>query len=139
MRRRVEVVRYAPAIVGFVSVGGNIGWFPLHPRDRFVPWWGRRERVVENVTFVNAYQGIAIGSHGLRREELLIEQARRQAVFSGAQHRVFALPAFHLVACTIGAVVVIGRVRDGAVSLGFEERRSLAASSTLNRLLDYAV
>jgi hypothetical protein len=53
VRRRVEVVRYAPAIVGFVSVRGNIGWFPLHPRDRFVPWWGRRERVVENVTFVN--------------------------------------------------------------------------------------
>lgn len=53
VRGRVEVVRYAPAIVGFVSVGGNIGWFPLHPRDRFVPWWGRRERIVENVTFVN--------------------------------------------------------------------------------------
>jgi len=53
VRARVEVVRYAPAIVGFVSVRGNVGWFPLHPRDRFVPWWGRRERVVENVTFVN--------------------------------------------------------------------------------------
>jgi hypothetical protein len=52
-RRGAVVVRYAPAVVEFVPVRGYIGWFPLHPRDRFVPWWGRRERVVENVTFVN--------------------------------------------------------------------------------------
>jgi hypothetical protein len=51
-------VRYAPALVAFVggpdfslsiSVGGGrsrgdggyVGWFPLAPRDPFVPWWGR--------------------------------------------------------------------------------------------------
>jgi DNA segregation ATPase FtsK/SpoIIIE-like protein len=60
LRGRVEVVRYAPAVVEFVTVGGNIGWFPLHPRDHFVPWWVRRDRVVENVTFVNRTRVIVV-------------------------------------------------------------------------------
>lgn len=52
VERRVTVVRYAPAIVGFVHVREHVGWFPLHPRDRFIPWWGPRvER--QNITFVN--------------------------------------------------------------------------------------
>jgi hypothetical protein len=59
-------VRYAPALVAFVggpglslsvSVGGGgyVGWFPLAPRDPFVPWWGSRAREasVTNVTYVN--------------------------------------------------------------------------------------
>ena len=50
--KRVRFVRYAPAHVVFVPVRGHVGWFPLHPRDRFVPWWARRgER--ENITYVN--------------------------------------------------------------------------------------
>lgn len=52
VRRRVEVVRYAPAVVEIVHFRDHVGWFPLHPRDRFVPWWGRRGRV-EEVTYVN--------------------------------------------------------------------------------------
>jgi uncharacterized protein DUF6600/FecR-like protein len=52
VRRRVEVVRYAPAVVEIVQFRDHVGWFPLHPRDRFVPWWGRRGRV-EEVTYVN--------------------------------------------------------------------------------------
>jgi len=69
----VRTVHYAPALVAFVggssfslsvSVGGggfgggNVGWFPLAPRDPFVPWWGSGARVtnvtnVTNVTYVN--------------------------------------------------------------------------------------
>jgi hypothetical protein len=65
----VRTVRYAPALVMFVggpgsslSVspggGGNVGWFPLAPRDPFVPWWGSRAREtnltnVTNVTYAN--------------------------------------------------------------------------------------
>ena len=65
----VRTVRYAPALVAFVggpgfsisvSVGGggNVGWFPLAPRDPFVPWWGSRAREssvtnVTNVTYAN--------------------------------------------------------------------------------------
>jgi hypothetical protein len=65
----VRTVRYAPALVAFVggpgfslSVsfggGGTVGWFPLAPRDPFVPWWGSRAREtnvtnVTNVTYVN--------------------------------------------------------------------------------------
>ncbi len=53
--RSTRRVRYAPALVAFVggpgfsvSVsmggGGHVGWFPLAPRDPFVPWWGSRRR-----------------------------------------------------------------------------------------------
>src|SRR5258706_85968 len=51
--RRRAVVRYAPAVVEFGRVREHVGWFPLHPRDRFVPWWGRRGGRVEEVNFVN--------------------------------------------------------------------------------------
>jgi len=55
IRPRTRVVRYAPAVVEFVRVRDHIGWFPLHPRDRFNPWWNRRGRqyVTQNITYVN--------------------------------------------------------------------------------------
>lgn len=61
-------VDYAPALVAFVggspgfsaSVtiggGGYVGWFPLAPRERYVPWWAPQSAVnvnVTNVTYVN--------------------------------------------------------------------------------------
>jgi hypothetical protein len=61
-------VAYSPALVGFVgggpgfsasfSVGGGgyVGWFPLAPRDPFIPWWGSHRDAgprVTNVTYVN--------------------------------------------------------------------------------------
>ena len=62
----VRHVAYAPALVAFVgggpgwsaSVGGGglVGWFPLGPRDPFVPWWGGPAAAnvnVVNVSFVN--------------------------------------------------------------------------------------
>jgi len=68
---RQTVAVYSPALVAFVgggpgwsaslSIGGGggyVGWFPLAPRDPFIPWWGdRRGRDVNvnvtNVTYVN--------------------------------------------------------------------------------------
>jgi hypothetical protein len=64
----VRFVTYSPALVAFVGGGpgwsvsvsagggGFVGWFPLAPRDPFVPWWGPRPAVnvnVTNVTYVN--------------------------------------------------------------------------------------
>ena len=63
-------VAYSPALVAFVgggprvlrlgvtsAGGGYVGWFPLAPREPFVPWWaspGPRSNVnVTNVTYVN--------------------------------------------------------------------------------------
>src|SRR5919106_5131100 len=48
-------VRYVPACVEFVRVRDHVAWFPLHPRDRFIPWWERRERqrIDRNITYVN--------------------------------------------------------------------------------------
>ncbi len=66
---RERFVAYSPALVAFVgggpgfsatiTVGGGgfVGWFPLGPRDPFLPWWGLRAgtrvSTVTNVTFVN--------------------------------------------------------------------------------------
>jgi Family of unknown function (DUF6600) len=53
VRPRTRVV-YAPACVEFVRVRDHVGWFPLHPRDRFIPWWERNDRQrVQNITYVN--------------------------------------------------------------------------------------
>jgi hypothetical protein len=48
-------VRYAPAVVAFVRDRDDVGWFPLAPRDRFIPWWGRQpeRRNIQNITYVN--------------------------------------------------------------------------------------
>jgi len=48
-------VRYAPAVVEFVRVRDHVGWFPLHPRDRHIPWWERRDRQRDHqhITYVN--------------------------------------------------------------------------------------
>ena len=48
-------VRYAPAVVEFVRVRDHVGWFPLHPRDRHLPWWERRDRRRnhQHITYVN--------------------------------------------------------------------------------------
>src|SRR5262245_2238395 len=53
-RPRVRV-RYAPAVVAFVRDRDDVGWFPLAPRDRFIPWWGRQaeRRNIQNITYVN--------------------------------------------------------------------------------------
>jgi hypothetical protein len=59
VERRVRVVRYVPAVVEFVYVRNHVGWFPLHPRDRFVPWWSRRARV-EEVAYVNRTRVVVI-------------------------------------------------------------------------------
>src|ERR1017187_10444067 len=59
--------RWSPALVAFVGAGpgwsanvsirggGYVGWFPLGPREPFVPWWGgaRANVSVTNVTYVN--------------------------------------------------------------------------------------
>ncbi len=65
----VHAVAYSPALVAFVGSGpgfsasvtvggpGYVGWFPLAPREPFVPWWAPHPAAVSvnvtNVTYVN--------------------------------------------------------------------------------------
>jgi len=65
----VQAVAYSPALVAFVGAGpgfsasvtvggpGYVGWFPLAPREPFVPWWAPHPAGVQvnvtNVTYVN--------------------------------------------------------------------------------------
>ena len=78
--RHVRAV-YAPALVGFVggggwgvsiSAGGPVGWFPLGPRDVYVPWYRasrgyfntinvRNTTVINNVHITNIYNDYSAG------------------------------------------------------------------------------
>jgi hypothetical protein len=62
----VRHVPYSPALVAFVGGGpgwsltvtagggGYVGWFPLAPRDPFLPWWGRPAAgPARNVVYTN--------------------------------------------------------------------------------------
>ena len=53
---------YAPALVAFVggagwgigvNVGGPVGWFPLGPRDVYVPWYGASQGYFTNINSHN--------------------------------------------------------------------------------------
>lgn len=75
---------YAPALVGFIggrnwsvsiSSGGPVGWFPLGPRDVYVPWYRssrdyftnvnvtniRNTTVINNTYITNVYNNYAAG------------------------------------------------------------------------------
>ncbi|ANB16956.1 DUF6600 domain-containing protein [Dokdonella koreensis] len=79
---------YAPALVGFIggrnwslsisSGGGPVGWFPLGPRDVYVPWYRssrnyftnvnvtniRNTTVINNTYITNVYNNYAAGRVG---------------------------------------------------------------------------
>ncbi len=69
----VRTVRYAPARVVFVGAGPGgavvqtgsmsyVGWFPVHPRDHFIPWWGAPAAVSgTNVTYGNRSYVTVVG------------------------------------------------------------------------------
>jgi len=44
---------YAPALVVFVGAGPGVGWFPLAPREVYVPWYRTSRVYVNNVNITN--------------------------------------------------------------------------------------
>ena len=94
---RQATVTYSPALVAFIGSGpgfsaavavggpGYVGWFPLAPRDPFIPWWGSQRNVnvnVTNVTYVNRsyvtvvnqntfVSGAAVGNNAIRDVRVL--------------------------------------------------------------------
>jgi len=47
---------YAPALVGFIGGGGfgvSVGWFPLGPREPWIPAWGASRAYVNNVNVMH--------------------------------------------------------------------------------------
>ena len=47
---------YAPALVGFIGGGGfgvSVGWFPLGPREPWVPAWGASRAYINNVNVMH--------------------------------------------------------------------------------------
>jgi hypothetical protein len=101
---------YAPALVGFVggagwgigvNVGGPVGWFPLGPRDVYVPWYGasrgyftninvRNTTVINNVNITNVYNNYSAGrpinnaNYAYRQNTAAVTAVSREA-FVGAR------------------------------------------------------
>jgi hypothetical protein len=103
----VRHVLYAPALVAFVGGGpgwsasvtvgggGYVGWFPLAPRDPFVPWWGSRSggTVSRNVVYTNrayatvversAFAGARPAQTAMVRDAGIVRQLQGAPVVSG--------------------------------------------------------
>ena len=107
----VRHVAYSPALVAFVGGGpgwsasltigggGFVGWFPLGPRDRLVPWWGARARVqapipvARNVTYANrpyitvvsreAFVSAQPAHAAIVRDASVVRQIAQQPVLAG--------------------------------------------------------
>lgn len=82
-RRSIGFAIYAPALVGFIggggwganiSIGGGgpVGWFPLGPRDVYVPWYQtsrdyftninvRNTTIINNTNITNVYNNYSNG------------------------------------------------------------------------------
>jgi hypothetical protein len=95
--RGIANVRYAPARVVFTGDGpgsdGVVGWFPLGPRDPFVPWWGRRPSFsAPGATFVNqrfvtvVNRDAFVGGRFVDREMVRDQRVIRQAMAAPVLH-----------------------------------------------------
>lgn len=97
--RSAASVRYAPARVVFTGDGpgasaGFVGWFPVGPRDRFIPWWGHRAVVTATgISFANqrfvtvvgrdAFVGGRFVGRELVRDQRIVRRAMEAPVVSG--------------------------------------------------------
>jgi hypothetical protein len=127
--RPVRFVTYSPALVAFVgggpgwsatiSVGGGgfVGWFPLAPRDPFIPWWGRRSNVqVTNITYVNrtyvtvvnqaTFVGGGVVTNNFVRDRVVLREVTAAPVLRGPLPLMPTLAATRI-APRPGAVVAV--------------------------------
>jgi hypothetical protein len=104
----VRHVPYSPALVAFVGggpgwsasvtagAGGYVGWFPLAPRDPFVPWWGRQTASPpssRNVVYANrasatvvarsAFAGARPAQTAIVKDAAIVRQIQSAAVVRG--------------------------------------------------------
>ncbi len=104
----VRHVAYAPALVAFVGGGpgwsltvsagggGYVGWFPLAPRDPFIPWWGLRagarattsrvvyaNRTYATVVARSAFEGARPAQTAMVRDAGIVRQLQGAAVVRG--------------------------------------------------------
>ncbi|MGA9341323.1 MAG: FecR family protein, partial [Rhodanobacteraceae bacterium] len=110
--RNVRAI-YAPALVGFIgggnfsvsiSGGGPVGWFPLGPRDVYVPWYHgsrnyfrdinmRNTTVINNVNITNIYNNYSNGrpirnvSYAYRNDVRAVTAVPRAAFVGGGSVR----------------------------------------------------
>lgn len=133
---------YAPALVAFVggsnwgvSIGSPIGWFPLGPRDVYVPWYqvsrgyfGRvnvhNTVVVNNVYVTNIYNDYYVQGRPMRRDY----------TFRNAANAVTVVPRDNFVSAR-NAAQSMARLRPGTLAQG-ELMTRAPASPTRASLAD---
>jgi hypothetical protein len=161
--RRGSVAIYAPAMVAFVGGGGwgtsvsigiggggPVGWFPLGPRDVYVPWY-RASRgyfnnvnvhnttVINTTNITNVYnnysQGRPINANYAYRANAAALTAVPRAAFVGA--RPVAAARVQVSADRLRAAQVVSRVgiapTQASFAAGSRARAAAPAAAALNR------
>ncbi len=76
---------YAPALVGFIGGGGfgvSIGWFPLGPREPWIPAWGASGAYVNRVNVMHVTNVNVVNVTYVNRQNAVVVS---QADFAGAR------------------------------------------------------
>ncbi|MEO7432502.1 MAG: DUF6600 domain-containing protein, partial [Dokdonella sp.] len=155
---------YAPALVGFaggagwgvgISVrggGGPVGWFPLGPRDVYVPWYHasrgyftnvniRNSRSITNINITNVYNNYSSGrpignvNYAYQRNERAITAVSRET-FVGARPVGGARVQVNqnmLRNSQVSSRVAIAPTRASFVAAGAERGRAAPPSAALDR------
>lgn len=158
--RHVRAV-YAPALVAFVggngwgvsiNTGGPVGWFPLGPRDVYVPWYRasrgyfnninvRNTTVINNVNITNVYNNYSAGrpitaDYAYRRNASALTAVSRDAFVGG---RPVANSRVRIDDARLRSAQVVSRVAVAPTRESFVAGRVRSAPASATRAFDRRV
>ena len=117
---------YSPALVAFVGGAGVTAWFPLGPREPYVPWYHASGRYVNRVNVSNIYDRNAV-----QVRHIYDQQTESSAYVVNGKH-VFVNRPIATVAVSQASFAAGKRVRPMEVQVSREE---LAAAPLVPHLL----
>lgn len=159
--RHVRAV-YAPALVAFVggngwgvsiNAGGPVGWFPLGPRDVYVPWYRasrgyfnninvRNTTVINNINITNVYNNYSAGrpinnvDYAYRRNASALTAVPRDAFIAG---RPVANARVRVDEARLRSAEVVSRVAVAPTRDSFVAGRVRSAPAEATRSFDRRV
>ena len=125
---------YAPALVGFIGGGGfgvSVGWFPLGPREPWIPAWGASRGYVNNVNVMHVTNINVVNATNVTYVNRQNVTVVSQADFAGA--RPVGAAQLHLSPSQIQSAQVLGTAPQvvparGSVAIG-ESRQAPQVSA----------
>jgi hypothetical protein len=100
---------YAPALVGFIGGGGfgiSVGWFPLGPREPWIPAWGASRAYVNNVNVMHVTNINVVNVTNINYVNRQNVTVVSQADFAAA--RPVSAAAIHMSPAQIQSAQVVG-------------------------------